>query len=104
MHNGTCKLSKSIFQAFDMGLVNKVLPAADLMPYAYDQAAKLAALPPTSLRVTKQLLKARHLDAVTKQIAEENRHFSAMLQAPAAKEAFAAFYEHRKPDYSKIFD
>jgi enoyl-CoA hydratase/carnithine racemase len=91
-------------QAFDMGLVNKVLPAADLMPYAYAQAAGLAALPPTSLRVTKQLLKARCYDAVTQRIAEENRHFSAMLQEPAAKEAFAAFYERRKPDYSKIFD
>ena len=91
-------------QAFDMGLVNKVLPAGELMPYARAQAAGLAALPPTSLRVTKQLLKARHLDAVTEQIALENRHFSAMLQEPAAKEAFAAFYEHRKPDYSKIFD
>jgi len=41
---------------------------------------------------------------VTEQIALENRHFSAMLREPAAKEAFAAFYEHRKPDYSKIFD
>lgn len=91
-------------QAFDMGLVNKVLPAGELMPYARARAAGLAALPPTSLRVTKQLLKARHLDAVTEQIALENRHFSAMLQAPAAKEAFAAFYERRKPDYSKIFD
>jgi hypothetical protein len=40
---------------------------------------------------------------VTEQIAEENRHFSALLQEPAAKEAFAAFYERRKPDYSKIF-
>ena len=91
-------------QAFDMGLVNKVLPAGELMPYARAQAAGLAALPPTSLRVTKQLLKARHLDAVTEQIALESRHFSAMLQEPAAKEAFAAFYERRKPDYSKIFD
>ena len=90
-------------QASEMGLVNKVLPAAELMPYARAQAARLAALPPTSLRVTKQLLKARYSDAVTEQIAEENRHFSAMLQEPAAKEAFAAFYERRKPDYSKIF-
>ncbi len=91
-------------QAFDMGLVNKVLPAEELMPYAQTQAARLAVLPPTSLRVTKQLLKARHSGAITEQIAEENRHFSALLQEPAAKEAFAAFFERRKPDYSKIFD
>jgi len=32
-------------QAYDMGLVNKVLPSADLMPYAYAQAAKLSLCP-----------------------------------------------------------
>lgn len=89
-------------QAFDMGLVNKVLPAAELMHYAGARAAALAALPPASLRVTKQLLKARHYNAVTQQIAEESRYFSAMLQEPAAREAFAAFYERRKPDFSKF--
>ena len=91
-------------QAFDMGLVNKVLPAAELMPYASAQAARLAALPPSSLRITKQLMKFRDQEAVVSQIQEEGKYFSAMLKAPAAKEAFAAFFERRRPDYSKIFD
>ncbi len=91
-------------QAFDIGLVNKVLPPEELMPYAYAQAAKLAALPPSSLRITKQLMKFRDQEAVVSQIQEEGKYFSAMLKAPAAKEAFAAFFERRKPDYSKIFD
>ena len=83
-------------------MVNKVLPPEELMPYAYAQAAKLAALPPSSLRITKQVMKFSDQEAVVSQIQEEGKYFSAMLQAPAAKEAFAAFYEHRKPDYSKF--
>ena len=89
-------------QGFDMGLVNKVLPPADLMAYAYAQAAKLVALPPSSLRTTKRLMKARNTEAVIAQMMEENDYFSAMLQAPEAKEAFAAFFARRKPDFTKF--
>lgn len=94
--------SFSAEQAFDMGLVNKVLPSADLMAYAYAQAGKLVYLPPSSLRTTKRLMKARHTEAVFAQMMEENKHFSAMLQEPEAKEAFAAFFERRKPDFTKF--
>lgn len=91
-------------EAFDLGLVNRVLPPEELMPFAYAQAAKPAALPPSSLRITKQLMKFRDQDAVVAQIQEESKVFSAMLKAPAAKEAFAAFFERRRPDYSKLSD
>jgi len=89
-------------QVLEMGIVNKVLPLAELMPYAFAQAVKLAGLPPSSLRVTKQLMKARDCDAVAAQMMEENKFFSAMLQSPEAKEAFAAFFERRPPDFSKF--
>jgi len=94
--------SFSAEHALDMGLVNRVLPSADLMTYAYTQAAKLVVLPASSLRTTKRLMKARHADAVIAQMIEENDHFSAMLQSPEAKEAFAAFFQRRKPDFSKF--
>jgi len=89
-------------QAYEMGLINKILPAADLLPYAYVQAEKLVVLPASSLRVTKQLMKARHTEAVVAQMYEENVHFSAMLQSPEAKEAFTAFFERRKPDFTRF--
>jgi enoyl-CoA hydratase/carnithine racemase len=89
-------------EACNMGLVNKVLPSEQLMPFAQGQAAKLAALPASSIRITKRLMKAGQNADIQAQMAEEIRHFSAMLLAPEAKEAFEAFFEKRKPDFSKF--
>lgn len=89
-------------EALDMGLVARVLPQSELIPFALSQAAKLVALPAASVRVTKQLMKRSRADAVTQTMLEENKHFGAMLQAPEAKEAFTAFFDKRKPDFSKF--
>ena len=80
----------------------KVLPVADLLAFAQGQAAKLVALPASSIRATKQLMKASRNGAVKQAMAEENKFFGAMLSAPEAKEAFTAFFEKRKPDFSKF--
>jgi 1,4-dihydroxy-2-naphthoyl-CoA synthase len=39
---------------------------------------------------------------VQKQMIEEAASFGRMLTEPAAKEAFGAFMEKRKPDFSKL--
>lgn len=88
-------------EARDMGLVNKVLPADQLIEHAQKQAAKLAALPASSVRTTKRLMKG-DAEAVQTHMAQEGKHFGAMLKAPEAKEAFQAFFEKRKPDFSKF--
>lgn len=89
-------------EAHAMGLVNKVLPLDQLNDYARAQAAKLAALPASSLRTTKRLMKAHRLPAIEAQMTEEFKHFDAMLTAPEAKEAFTAFFEKRKPDFTQF--
>jgi enoyl-CoA hydratase/carnithine racemase len=89
-------------EAREMGLVNKVLPVAELLAYAQAQAAKLVALPATSIRASKRLMKNRQSEAVTAKIAEEAKYFGEMLVAPEAKEAFAAFFQKRKPDFTKF--
>ena len=89
-------------EAYDMSLVSKVLPQADLLPYAYAQAAKLVALPPASLRLTKSLMKSAQSAAIASRMKEENKHFGAMLTAPEAREAFMAFFQKRKPDFSQF--
>ncbi len=84
-------------EAEKMGLVNRVLPAAELMPFVQAQAAKLAALPSESLRVTKQLMRADLQTPVAAAMLTELQHFTRMLSGPDAKEAFTAFLEKRKP-------
>lgn len=78
-------------EARDMGLVNKILPAAHVMQHAHDQAVRLASMPSSSVRLTKRLIKAADMEAITARITEESKHFSEMLNAPAAREAFARF-------------
>ncbi|MBK4733566.1 enoyl-CoA hydratase [Noviherbaspirillum pedocola] len=87
-------------QAF--GLVNRVVGNEELHAFARAQAAKLAALPASSLRETKRLMKAAQRDAVSTQMADEGAQFRRMLNAPEAKEAFTAFFEKRKPDFSRF--
>ena len=89
-------------EALQMGLVSKVLPLDELLPFAQRQAAKLVALPASSIRTTKALMKRSHTAAITDTMKAENERFGAMLLAPEAKEAFTAFFEKRKPDFSKF--
>ena len=74
----------------------------ELLPFAQRQAAKLVALPAASIRTTKALMKRSRTAAITDTMKAENERFGAMLLAPEAKEAFTAFFEKRKPDFSKF--
>src|SRR6185369_10403098 len=62
-------------KAHEVGIVTQVVEKNELMKKATDAALALAALPPQSLRLTKQLLKKRHRAAVDEAIAEEVRIF-----------------------------
>lgn len=88
-------------EAQQMGLVNRILGGAQLLPFVQAQAARLAALPAASMRVTKQLMKQHQQAATQAQMVTEVEHFSRMLTEAAAREAFTAFFEKRQPDFSK---
>ena len=85
--------------AREWGFVNQVVGDADLMNTARGVAARLAALPPSSVRLTKQLIRNGRPD-VAGRIEEELLLFRDRLRSPEAKEAFQAFVEKRKPDFS----
>jgi len=78
-----------------------VLPPSEVNAYAQAQARKLAAKPLSALIETKRLLRKTQGQAVLDRIAEEKQSYARMLPAPAAREAFTAFLEKRKPDFSQ---
>lgn len=88
-------------KALAAGFVTRVVPASETFEVASQAAAKLAALPPKSIRLTKALLREGHRAAVDTQLQKEGEHFRRMLGEPAAREALSAFMEKRKPDFSR---
>ena len=88
--------------ALEVGLANRVVPPTEANGIAQAQARKLAAKPMASLIETKRLLKKGQLPEVLARIDEEAVSFGRMLGEPAAKEAFTAFMEKRRPDFSKV--
>ena len=88
--------------ALEVGLVNRVVAPAEATTLALATARKLAAKPLSSLVETKRLMKKGHAQQVERQMMEEAESFGRMLREPAAREAFGAFMERRKPDFSKI--
>lgn len=89
-------------EAHRMGIVNRLLPAGEVDAFAYAQAAKLAALPASSLRVTKTLMKRASGKEIADCMKEEVVHFGKMLLAPEAREAMMAFFQKRKPDFRQF--
>lgn len=88
--------------ALEVGLVNRVLPPTEVNSYTQAQARKLAAKPMSSLLETKRLMKMGQAQMVQQQMNEEATVFGRMLKEPAAKEAFSAFMEKRKPDFTTL--
>jgi enoyl-CoA hydratase/carnithine racemase len=88
--------------AVECGIANAVLPAAEVVPHARRIAERFNALPPGAVRDTKKLMRAPQREAVLKTIASEGEIFGARLRSPEAMEAFQAFFQKRKPDFSKF--
>ena len=88
--------------ALEVGLVNRIVPPTEVNGVAQGAARKLALKPLSSLIETKRLMKKGQAAQVATQMAEEGASFGRMLREPAAREAFGAFMEKRKPDFSRF--
>jgi enoyl-CoA hydratase/carnithine racemase len=88
--------------ALDAGIVNAVLPDGLVLEHAFERCRKLIAQPAESLRLTKQLMKRGQQALINDAMNVEAEVFKQRLVSPDAKEAFAAFFEKRKPDFSKF--
>lgn len=90
----------SVERAREAGLVNEIVPAAQLEERVLKAAAHLARKPPEALAIARRLLRGEQEDIVDC-MTKEAQLFKSRLKSPEAREAFQAFLEKRPPDFSK---
>ncbi|MGH7965824.1 MAG: enoyl-CoA hydratase-related protein [Candidatus Binatia bacterium] len=85
-------------EAYELGMLNKVLPPEELLPYVYDYARNLAAtVSPGSLRETKRQIYADlHRDVATS-VRTSRQLFDQMMGEKDFAEGVRAFQEKRPP-------
>jgi enoyl-CoA hydratase/carnithine racemase len=88
-------------EALTMGLVNRVLPASQLMGAVYEYAGMLATeVSPASMAVTKLQLYADVYGDAAKSVEGAQRRLDEMMGAPDFAEAVAARREGRAPRFA----
>jgi enoyl-CoA hydratase/carnithine racemase len=81
--------------AIECGIVNIVVPAAELDAAALTAARAIAALPPHAVAASRRLMRGSVEDIVAR-IDEEAAAFKERLKSPEAKAAFAAFLARKR--------
>ncbi len=89
-------------EAVECGIANRVLAASEVVNHARRVAERFNALPPGAVREAKALMRAPSRELVLQTIRTEGEMFAARLRSPEAMEAFQAFFQKRKPDFSKF--
>jgi methylglutaconyl-CoA hydratase len=80
-----------------MGLVDRVVPVADLMAAARQLATALVQAAPAALRMTKQCLSELRRGTVSQAFPSALEYHKQARLGEEAREGLAAFREHRKP-------
>ncbi len=87
--------------AAEIGLVTRVVPDEKLLATATETAEKLAGKPPGALQACKRLMKHSQREQIAQAIKVENEEFASRVRSAEAREAFTAFIEKRRPDFTK---
>lgn len=85
--------------AWRVGLVQKVLPAAELMPAAMELAKTLASRGPLAVRAARRLVRNAQDVPLADALDAEARAFGALFDGHDQKEGMQAFLERRSPEF-----
>jgi len=88
-------------RAVELGLATSVVPDENLLATATETAQKLAEKPAGALQACKRLMKQSSREQLEQAAKLENEEFSARVRSADTKEAFTAFLEKRRPDFTK---
>jgi enoyl-CoA hydratase len=95
----TGRLVDAVF-AERVGLVNRVVERAELMPWALETAAAIAANSPAAVQAVRTQISAGIADYAQSREALEQELGDRVRASPHFAEGIAAFREKRRPDYS----
>jgi enoyl-CoA hydratase len=87
-------------EAVRLGLVNRVVPGADLIGAAIDLAAELAMKPPRTVAAALAAIHRGMDAAIDDGLAIEEAAFAQIVGSADVREGIAAFAEKRPPSYS----
>ena len=83
-----------------LGLVNRVVAAAELNRTVDELAERLSAAPPIAIQQTKRLLNDAFSTSLEQALESEVRAQSINLQGADSAEAFRAFLDKREPSFT----
>jgi enoyl-CoA hydratase/carnithine racemase len=89
-------------RAYELGLVNMVVPLDTCLATALNAAQMLAEKPAAAVRATKDLLKKANAAELQRAIGEEVEALKERLESPETREALTAFLQTRKPNFKQF--
>jgi 2-(1,2-epoxy-1,2-dihydrophenyl)acetyl-CoA isomerase len=91
--------SFGVEEAHRLGLVNRVVPAAELLPHTLALGQRLANGPTLALGKMKRLLRGSFDHTLDQQLDLESQAFQDSTRTADFSEALQAFFAKRKPDF-----
>jgi enoyl-CoA hydratase len=88
--------------AFNLGLVNHVVPAADLEAKTMELANRIAEKSPVALRMAKEAVKTAARSSLDEGLRREIDLFALTFSSADKDEGVRAFLEKRKPDFKGV--
>jgi enoyl-CoA hydratase/carnithine racemase len=88
-------------RAAELGLATRVVPDQTLMAMATETAQKLAEKPAGALQACKRLMRQAVRPDLEQAAKLENEEYAVRLRSADAKEAFTAFLNKRRPDFTR---
>jgi enoyl-CoA hydratase len=86
-------------EAFQFGLVNRVVPTEEYLSAAMELAESIAAMPPLAVRIGKEMVNQAFETSLAEGMADERRSFYFLFSSRDQKEGMQAFIEKRKPEW-----
>jgi enoyl-CoA hydratase len=87
-------------EAYQFGLVNRIVPVEGYLEEALKLAEEIAARAPLAVRAAKKMINQSYELTLSEGLAEEKQAFYNLFASDDQKEGMKAFIEKRKPEWS----